>query len=87
MNLSAPQILQQHNTESAQVIFYCDVSIGNQAEAEAWLMSLNFLTTQTKALAVLQKSNQSQPPLVIITHGLHPTVLVSSTDPDKLFAR
>jgi adenosine kinase len=87
LNLSAPRIPQQHNTALAQILPYCDILIGNRAEAEAWASVAELdnkdLWTIAKALAIVPKSNPSRPRLVIFTHGPHPTVLVSSADPDR----
>jgi len=91
-NLSAPRIPQQHNAELQDIIPYCDVLIGNEAEAEAWASAVGLpdkkdVNATAKALAILPKSNPSRPRIVIITHGPYSTVLVSSAEPDcpKLF--
>jgi adenosine kinase len=91
-NLSAPRIPQQHSAELQDIIHYCDVLIGNKAEAEAWASVVGLpdkkdLNAIAKTLAILPKSNPSRPRIVILTQGPHPTVLVSSAEPDspKLF--
>lgn len=88
VNLSAPRIPQKHGAELAQLIPYCDIIIGNEAEAEAWasvakLPDKKDLRMTAKALAILPKLNASRPRLVILTNGSDPTILVSSADPDK----
>lgn len=73
--------------ELQQVIPYCDFIIGNEAEAEAWgaaagLPNQKDLAAVAKTLALLPKANTSRPRTIIITHGPHSTILVSSTNPD-----
>lgn len=88
LNLSAPRIPQTLFTELAQVIPFCDIIIGNEAEAEAWAVAAGMPAAQHKDLAAIAKTlallpkSSPRPRAVIITHGPHPTLLVSSLDPD-----
>lgn len=72
-----------------QILPFCDILIGNEAEAEAWasasgLPDTKDLSAIAKAIAVLPKSNPSRPRIVVITHGAESTRLVTSTDPDNV---
>ncbi|KZP17381.1 Ribokinase-like protein [Athelia psychrophila] len=87
LNLSAPRIPQALFAELEQVIPYCDIIIGNEAEAEAWgtaagMPSSKDIAAVAKTLALLPKANASRPRTVIITHGPHSTILVSSLHPE-----
>jgi adenosine kinase len=67
---------------------YCDIVIGNEAEAEVWgtaagLSDPKKLPEVAKALAALPKVNTSRPRIVVITQGPEPTILVSSLEPDS----
>jgi adenosine kinase len=67
---------------------YCDIVIGNEAEAETWASATGLpdkknLPEVAKALATLPKSNPSRPRIVVFTQGPEATILVSSADPDS----
>ncbi|TDL26401.1 adenosine kinase [Rickenella mellea] len=88
LNLSAPFIPQFFKLQIEQIIPYCDVVIGNEAEAEAWAEASGQpdkkdLAAVAKTLALLPKSNASRPRTVIFTQGASSTILVSSADADK----
>lgn len=75
------------------MIPYCDIIIGNEAEAEAWASANGLpdpknLPAVAKALAILPKTNASRPRAVIFTQGSQSTILVTSAEPDapKIFA-
>jgi adenosine kinase len=65
------------------VLPYTDIIIANEAEAEAWATTTNFLGSKTdlagiaKALAAYEKSNKARERVVIFTHGAQDTVLVA----------
>ncbi|KAF7967051.1 hypothetical protein HWV62_35977 [Athelia sp. TMB] len=87
LNLSAPRIPQALFEELQKVIPYCDVIIGNEAEAEAWGIAAGMpnskdLAAVARTLALMPKIIQSRPRAVIVTHGPHATILVSSANPD-----
>lgn len=87
LNLSAPRIPQALFKELEKVVPYCDIIIGNEAEAEAWGIAAGMpnskdLTAVASMLALMPKTIQSRPRAVIVTHGPHATILVSSADPD-----
>ena len=67
-----------------QIIPYCDIIIGNEAEAEAWASATGSpekdLGEIAKALATQPKANPSRPRTVIITHGPKSTTVVTSDD-------
>ncbi len=67
---------------------YCDIIIGNEAEAEAWgtangLADPKDLTAVARAIASQPKSNASRPRTVIITHGPKSTTVVNAADPEN----
>ena len=67
---------------------YCDVIIGNEAEAEAWgsangLADKTDLTAVARAIAAQPKSNASRPRTVVITHGPKSTTVVNAADPEN----
>lgn len=85
LNLSAPFIPQFFAIQLQQVLPYCDIVIGNEAEAEAWASATGHpnktdLVEVAKSIAAQPKSNASRPRVVIITHGPKSTTLVSSAD-------
>ena len=72
---------------------YCDVIIGNEAEAEAWgsangLADKTDLAAVARAIAALPKSNASRPRTVVITQGPKSTTVVNAADLEnpKVFA-
>ncbi|KZT01150.1 adenosine kinase [Laetiporus sulphureus 93-53] len=87
LNLSAPFIPQFFQVQLQQIIPYCDIIIGNEAEAEAWASASGLpehkdLSKIAAAIATMPKSNPSRPRTVIITHGPKPTTIVSGAEPD-----
>lgn len=75
------------------MIPYCDIIIGNEAEAEAWASANGLpdpkdLPAVAKAIAILPKTNSSRPRVVIFTQGAQSTVVVTADAPDspKVFA-
>ena len=71
-----------------QILPYCDVIIGNEAEAEAWASATGLpnkedLIEVARAIATQPKSNPSRPRTVVITHGPKATTVVTSAEPDK----
>ncbi|KAI0352275.1 adenosine kinase [Trametes cingulata] len=88
LNLSAPFIPQFFAVQLQQILPYCDVIIGNEAEAEAWasatgLPNKDDLAAVARAIATQPKSNASRPRTVIITHGPKATTVVTSADPEN----
>lgn len=70
-----------------QILLYCDIIIGNEAEAEAWASATGLpdkedLAAVARAIATQPKSNASRPRTVIITHGPKSTTVVTSAEPD-----
>ncbi|KAJ7757572.1 Ribokinase-like protein [Mycena metata] len=87
INFSAPFIPQFFGSQLQQIMPYCDIVIGNEAEAEAWAAANGLpepknVTATARAIATLTKSNASRPRIVVITQGALSTVLVSSAEPD-----
>lgn len=85
MNLSAPFIPQFFKVQLEQVLPYCDIVIGNEAEAEAWaeasgLPDKKDYAAVARALAVSSKSNSSRPRTVIFTQGPKNTIVVSASE-------
>ncbi|KAH9948212.1 Ribokinase-like protein [Amylocystis lapponica] len=88
LNLSAPFIPQFFAVQLQQIIPYCDIIIGNEAEAEAWASASGHpdktnLAAVATAIASLPKANPSRPRLVIITQGPKSTTVVSSAELDS----
>jgi len=88
LNLSAPFIAQFFKTQLEQVIPYCDIIIGNEAEAEAWASATGLsepkdLKAVAKAMALLPKTNASRPRTVVFTQGAQSTIVVTTDAPDK----
>ncbi|KAJ3554033.1 hypothetical protein NM688_g3312 [Phlebia brevispora] len=87
LNLSAPFIPQFFGIQLQQIIPYCDIIIGNEAEAEAWASATGLPNKDpvsvAQALATQPKANPSRPRLVIITHGAESTTLVTSDDKEN----
>ncbi|KAF8079131.1 adenosine kinase [Lyophyllum atratum] len=88
INLSAPFIPQFFKAQLQQVLPFCDVIFGNEAEAEAWgsangVSDPKDLPAVAKAIATLPKTNASRPRVVVITQGAQSTILVTSTEPDS----
>ncbi|KAF7307511.1 hypothetical protein MIND_00545700 [Mycena indigotica] len=88
INFSAPFIAQFFGSQLQQIIPFCDIVIGNEAEAEAWaaangLAEPKDMPAVAKAIALLPKSNASRPRIVVITQGAESTVLVSSAEPEN----
>ncbi|RDX50520.1 adenosine kinase [Polyporus arcularius HHB13444] len=88
LNLSAPFIPQFFAVQLQQIMPYCDIIIGNEAEAEAWgtangLADPKDLTAVARAIASQPKSNASRPRTVIITHGPKATTVVNAADPEN----
>ncbi|KAG5653897.1 hypothetical protein H0H81_009489 [Sphagnurus paluster] len=93
INLSAPFIPQFFKAQLQQVLPFCDVIIGNEAEAEAYasangLSDPKDLPAIAKSIAALPKTNASRPRVVVFTQGAQSTILVTSADPEnhKVFA-
>ena len=89
LNLSAPFIPLSFTTELQQVMPFCDIIIGNEAEAEAWASASGLpdpkdLFAITKAIALLPKTNAARPRIVVLTNGANPTMLVSSSEPENV---
>ncbi|KIM82318.1 hypothetical protein PILCRDRAFT_820706 [Piloderma croceum F 1598] len=90
LNISAPFIAgfgNEDHTYLSEVVPYCDIIIGNEAEAESWAVAHKLpanteLKTIAKALAIEPKANPSRPRIVIFTQGADSTILVSSAEPD-----
>lgn len=87
LNLSAPFIPQFFQVQLQQILPFCDIVIGNEAEAEAWASASGHaaqtdLAAVATAIAMQPKANQSRPRTVIITHGAESTTVVSSAEPD-----
>jgi adenosine kinase len=88
INFSAPFIPQFFGTQLQQIIPYCDIIIGNEAEAEAWATANGLpepkdIPAVARAIALLPKSNASRPRTVVITQGPESTVVVTSDKPDS----
>ncbi|KAJ8085020.1 adenosine kinase [Marasmius tenuissimus] len=88
LNFSAPFIPQFFGAQLQQIIPYTDIVIANETEAEAWASATGHaepknLAAVAKAIAVLPKSNQSRPRIVVITHGAEATTVVSSAEADN----
>lgn len=87
LNLSAPFIPQFFQVQLQQILPFCDIVIGNEAEAEAWASASGHaaqtdLAAVATAIATQPKANPSRPRTVIITHGAESTTVVSSAEPD-----
>ncbi|PFH52221.1 hypothetical protein AMATHDRAFT_140335 [Amanita thiersii Skay4041] len=87
LNFSAPFIPQFFNAQLQQVLPYCDIIIGNEAEAEAWASANGHpepqnLAAVAKTIAILPKANPSRARVVIFTQGPNSTILVDSLQPD-----
>ncbi|OJT08322.1 Adenosine kinase [Trametes pubescens] len=87
LNLSAPFIPQFFAVQLQQIMPYCDIIVGNEAEAEAWASATGLpdkedLAAVARAIATQPKSNASRPRTVIITHGPKSTTVVTSAEPD-----
>ncbi|GJJ15741.1 hypothetical protein Clacol_010019 [Clathrus columnatus] len=85
INLSAPFIPQFFKAQLDSLLPYCDIVIGNEAEAEAYANAQGLpepknLPAIAQAIASLPKINPSRPRIVVITHGAESTILVSSED-------
>lgn len=85
LNLSAPFIPQSFGAQLSSVLFYCDIIIGNETEAEAYATAAGLkdpkdLVATARAIATLPKANKARR-IVIFTHGPKSTILVSSEDP------
>ena len=85
LNLSAPFIPKFFKVQLEQVLPYCDIVIGNEAEAEAWAEASGQpdktdYAAVARALALIAKSNPSRPRTVIFTQGPKNTVVVSAAD-------
>ncbi|KIM69958.1 hypothetical protein SCLCIDRAFT_494404 [Scleroderma citrinum Foug A] len=85
LNLSAPFIPQFFGAQLSSVLFYCDIIIGNETEAEAYATAAGLkdpkdLVATARAIATLPKANKARR-IVIFTHGPKSTILVSSEDP------
>lgn len=85
LNLSAPFIAQFFKAQVDQILPYCDIVIGNEAEAEAWAEASGQpnktdLPTIARALALTPKANLSRPRTVIFTHGAKSTVVFSAAE-------
>lgn len=88
INLSAPFIAQFFKVQLEQILPYCDIVIGNEAEAEAWAESTGLpdktdLANVARSLALSTKANPSRPRIVVFTHGAESTVVVSAADSDN----
>jgi len=88
LNLSAPFIPQFFAPQLQQVMPFCDIILGNEAEAEAWASANGLpdpkdLPAIAKAIALLPKINSARPRIVVFTNGAEATVLVSSSEPDE----
>ncbi|KAF5385057.1 hypothetical protein D9615_001090 [Tricholomella constricta] len=88
INLSAPFIPQFFKAQLQQVLPFCDIIIGNEAEAESWASANGLpdpkdLAGIAKAIAILPKTNASRPRVVVFTQGARSTILVTSTEPDS----
>ncbi|KAL5533872.1 hypothetical protein ACEPAG_332 [Sanghuangporus baumii] len=85
LNLSAPFIAQFFKTQLDQVLPYCDIIIGNEAEAETWAEASGQpdkkdLPAVARAIALTPKSNPSRPRTVIITQGPESTIVATAAD-------
>ena len=85
INLSAPFIAQFFQVQLQQVLPYCDLVFGNEAEAEAWASATgqpdkSDLGAIAQAIAALPKANPSRPRTVIFTHGAKATIVASSKE-------
>ncbi|KAF4604639.1 adenosine kinase [Pleurotus pulmonarius] len=88
LNFSAPFIPQFFGAQLQQVLPYCDIIIGNEAEAEAYATANGLpdpkdLPAIAKHIALLPKSNASKPRTVVFTQGAESTVYVTSAAPDS----
>jgi len=81
MNLAAPFICQFFKDPLMACAPYWDIIVGNETEAEALSASLEFGTTDLKEIATklyeLPKANADKPRVVVITHGMEPTIIVT----------
>ncbi|RIB12283.1 adenosine kinase [Gigaspora rosea] len=85
-NLSAqficldPQMKKNLN----EIVSYCDIIFGNEAEAEAFASSEKWETRDLKEIALkmanLPKTNKSRSRVVVITHGSEPTIVAKQDD-------
>lgn len=85
LNLSAPFIPQFFKTQLDQILPYCDIVIGNEAEAETWAEATGQpdkkdFQAVARALALTPKSNPSRARTVIITQGPQNTIVVNASD-------
>lgn len=83
LNLSAPFIPQFFKTQLDQILPYCDIVIGNEAEAETWAEATGQpdkkdFQAVARALALTPKSNPSRARTVIITQGPQNTIVVNA---------
>lgn len=85
--MSAPFIPQFFGVQLQQIIPYCDVIIGNEAEAEAWATATGLphkdLPSIAKALATQPKANPARPRTVVFTHGAESTTVVIGDDAEN----
>lgn len=85
MNLSAPFIPQFFKAQVDQVLPFCDIIIGNEAEAETWAEATGQpdkkdLSAVARALALSPKSNPSRARTVIFTQGPESTIVATAVD-------
>ncbi|CAG8510326.1 19366_t:CDS:2 [Cetraspora pellucida] len=86
LNLSAPFICQDPQMKEClgEIVKYCDIIFGNEAEAEAFAVSENWETKDLKVIALkianLHKINASRSRVVIITQGSEPTIVAKQED-------
>ncbi|KAJ8454352.1 hypothetical protein ONZ45_g19342 [Pleurotus djamor] len=81
LNLAAPYLLHSYNNEVKQVLPYCDIVIGNEAEAFAYGASNNVpqdLHKIAQSISMLPKANPAKPRVVIFTQGAEATIYVTS---------
>lgn len=89
LSLSAPFIPQFFKDPLDALTPYCDIIIGNEAEAESWANSHAFasptdIPAVAKAIAQLPKKNSSRPRTVIITQGLLPSIVAVANADGKV---
>ena len=86
MNLSAPFIPQFFTKQLQDIFPYTDIIIGNESEAAAWASANGLpdrdLSAIACSIALLPKSNISNPRIVVFTQGAGQTVMVTSDEPN-----
>ncbi|KAJ7597769.1 Ribokinase-like protein [Mycena floridula] len=85
LNFSAPYIPQYFKQAVQDIMPFCDIIMGNEAEAESWARANDQedptdIPAVARAISRLPKLSSSRPRVVIITQGAKSTVSVTSAD-------